>query len=367
MYFKELELKNFRNYDHQSVKFHEKVNIIIGNNAQGKTNLLESLFVTSLGKSFRTNNDGDMILFGKDAAKVKAVSVRDDWDITVELTFFSGRKEIRIDGDKKKKNIELLENNYIVIFSPEDLKIVKDEPEKRRRFIDREICQLKPVYYRNLVRYKKILSHRNALLKQERIDENSLFIWNDELVEYGSRVMMDRLDFINKLNIISKEIHKNITAGNEELNLYYGADIDIKETLDDQKRVFSDKLSSRRGLDLTRRTTTCGPHKDDLKIFINDIDIRSFGSQGQQRTAALSLKLAELNLIFEETGVKPVLLLDDVLSELDISRQKFLINSFKDVQIFITTTEIQDILNDSISDCYIFSIENGHISNIDVK
>lgn len=361
MYLKSIRLKNFRNYKQLELDFHEKINIITGNNAQGKTNLLESVYIISLGKSFRTNKDSEMILFSEEIASVKGVSYKSGSDVSVEINIGKEGKTVKIDGIKTSRNADILENIYIVIFSPEDLKIVKEEPEKRRKFIDREICQIKPVYFKNLARYKKIVLQRNALLKEKEIKKGLLDVWNTELIEYGSKIMLQRAEFIQKLNIVSKEIHKNITNGKEELEIFYESNVLCCNDLEEQKKEFLKYVQKNIEKDIFRRTTTVGPHKDDLKICVNGIDIRHFGSQGQQRTAALSLKLAELKIIKEETGENAILLLDDVLSELDKERQSFLINSLGNVQLFITTTEISESLGKTLPEGYTFVVNHGKV------
>lgn len=198
MYFKEIDLTNFRNYENQRIDFHHKVNIIIGENAQGKTNLLEALYIMSLGKSFRTSKDNEMIRFGSDLARVKTLSEKDGEDLSIEIGLIKNKKSLKIDGIKKSRLSELLENVYVVIFSPDDLRIVKEEPEKRRKFIDRELCQLKPVYYDSLSKYKKALSQRNFLLKEERVDLSVLDIWDIELAKYGARIIAYRGGFYRK-------------------------------------------------------------------------------------------------------------------------------------------------------------------------
>ncbi|MDY5770558.1 MAG: DNA replication/repair protein RecF [Anaerovoracaceae bacterium] len=356
MYIKSIKLKNFRNYRELQADFSSKVNFLLGQNAQGKTNLLESIYITSMGKSFRTNRDSEMISFGKDFSSVSAEIVReDDIEGSVEIVIDkSGKKSVKIDGVKIKKASQLLENVYIVIFSPEDLKIVKDEPEKRRKFIDRELCQIKPAYYESLSNYKKVLLQRNAYLKEEIVDPSVLDIWDMQLSEYGLRVMKHRAEFIKKLDFISSEIHKKITDGREKLQLKYAPNIDFKDNIYEILKKSCDN-------DLRQRTTTRGPHKDDMELFINGINVRNFGSQGQQRTCALSLKLAEINIIEEETGEKPVLLLDDVMSELDSMRQKFLIKSLDNIQLFITTTELPESMMAEFPEKNIFFVENGKL------
>lgn len=364
MYLTQIKLNDFRNYENLDLSFHKKVNIITGNNAQGKTNLLESLYIMSLGKSFRTNADIEMIGFDMDFCKVKSHSIKDEEELVVEIIISKEGKSIKIDGIKTTKNADILENVYMVVFSPEDLKIVKEEPEKRRKFIDRELCQIKPIYFKNLARYKKILKQRNMLLKQTEVNEEVLVVWDMELAEYGSKIMLQRKEFIEKLNHISSEIHKNITNGKEKLEIYYESNITCCLSSGEQKEVLLKKMENNRKNDIFRRSTTAGPHKDDMKICVNGIDIRHFGSQGQQRTAALSLKLAEIKLIKEETRHDAILLLDDVLSELDHERQSFLINSLEEVQLFITTTEVGEELKKTLPDGYTFFVEKGIVKRI---
>ena len=362
MYLKKIELKNFRNYEEEEVEFHRKVNIITGKNAQGKTNLLESLYIMSLGKSFRTNKDTEMIGFKKEFCRAKGTSIKEGRELEIEITIGREGKTTKINGVKTLKNIELLENVYMVVFSPEDLKIVKEEPEKRRKFIDRELCQLKPVYYRNLGRYKKILQHRNILLKQQEINEDIIEVWDESLAEYGAKIIMERGRFIEKLNKISREISSRITDGKEALEVTYEASVEQKKNYEEQKEYLKELLNKNLKEDILRRSTSIGPHKDDMKLCVEGVDIRHFGSQGQQRTAALSLKLAEIRLIKEETEIDPILLLDDVLSELDAERQNFLIHSLEEVQLFITTTELGEDVKKKLPEGYTFFVEKGNVT-----
>lgn len=362
MYITDIELHNFRNYSDLQLEFHPNVNLILGNNAQGKTNLLESVFVTSMGKSFRTNKDQEMILFGEDFGRVKVHAQKDGYDTSVELVFTKdSKKSAKIDGVKLKKSSQLLENIYIVIFSPEDLRIVKDEPEKRRKFIDRELCQLRPKYYENLSNYKKVLLQRNAYLKENSVDAAILDLWDMQLAKYGASIMLMRADFVKKLNEISRRIHSSITNGKENLKLVYVPNVAIPESADELEAAYYKVLRSSFENDLRNRTTTKGPHKDDLEFFIDEIRVRSFGSQGQQRTSALSLKLAELSLIKEETGEDAILLLDDVMSELDLQRQEFLVKSLSENQMFITTTEIPDKLKENLPEGKTFYVNSGQV------
>ncbi|NLY71400.1 MAG: DNA replication/repair protein RecF [Clostridiales bacterium] len=361
MYFKEVRLKNFRNYKDGLVSFHPKVNLITGKNAQGKTNLIESLYIMSLGKSFRTSKDREMIAFNEDYCIVRCIYVKEGRENEIEIVISKKGKAIKVDGAKISKTSQLLDNIYTVVFSPEDLKIVKDEPEKRRRFIDRELCHLKPVYYKELQSYKKILLQRNTLLKKGVDDLAMLDVWDRVLVEYGSRIVGKRKEFVEKLNILSRKIHSRITNGKEDLVIEYESNIIFNEELSNIEYDFIEKLKKSRKKDIIRGTTSFGPHKDDIKISINGIDVRHFGSQGQQRTAALSLKLAEIQLIKEEKGEDAILLLDDVLSELDKERQEFLIDTLSDTQLFITTTEFDNLLLDSIKAGYVFEVNAGRV------
>ena len=362
MLIKKIKLQDFRNYEELELDFNNNVNLILGQNAQGKTNLLESIYVTSIGKSFRTSRDNEMIRFGSEFGKVYVETLKDDFDGSVEIVIDkNSRKFVKVDGVKIKKTSELLKNVYIVIFSPEDLKIVKDEPEKRRKFIDRELCQIKPSYYDNLSNYKKVLLQRNTYLKENYIDQGILDIWDMQLARFGAAIMHQRRNFTEKINKISSGIHSSITEGRENLKIIYAPNIEFRESLKEQEEYFYDLLKKSYDNDLRQRTTTKGPHKDDLEFFINDVNVRSFGSQGQQRTAALSLKLAEISIIEEETGEKPILLLDDVMSELDSSRQEFLIKSLADIQLFVTTTEIPEKLLSEFPSGNIYNVSGGII------
>ncbi|MDO4552649.1 MAG: DNA replication/repair protein RecF [Bacillota bacterium] len=361
MYFKEIALENFRNYEKEKAEFHPSVNVILGNNAQGKTNLLEAIYINSLGRSFRTAKDSEMIRFGQERCRVKSRSVKGGREQTIELSFGKEGKEIKIDGVKENKSSALLERAYIVIFSPEDLKIVKDEPEKRRRFLDRELCQIKPVYYRTLGRYKKILQQRNALLKQGEADRQLFAAWDEALAAEGAPLIQYRNRFLEKLDKISREIHGRITDGKERLELAYEGNLALEKEVSLQRERFSERLQETFFEDLKRGTTGTGPHRDDFKISVDGVDVRHFGSQGQQRTAALSLKLAETELIREETGETPVLLLDDVLSELDPERQRFLIKSLSSLQLFISAAELSPLLERELAGGKIFLIEGGKI------
>ena len=367
MYIKNIELKDYRNYESLSLEFDEKLNIFLGRNAQGKTNLLEAIYITALGKSFRTNKDTELIRFDQEFAKVKIEKQKDEIDGSVEIIFNKNQKKYaKVDGQKIRRTSELLENVYIVIFSPEDLKIVKDEPEKRRKFIDRELCQIRPAYYENLSNYKKTLVQRNAYLKEFEIDKSALDIWDCQLARYGARIMKYRSEFIERISEFASNIHSGITGGKENLRIVYAPNVEEKENVRTQEDFFYEIIKKSQENDLRQRSTTRGPHKDDIEFFIDDINARSFGSQGQQRTAALSLKLAEIDIIKEVSGHTPILLLDDVMSELDLQRQEFLVKTLSGVQLFITTTEISDKLLAQLPKGNIYYIDSGKVRIEDV-
>ncbi|MBQ9825841.1 MAG: DNA replication/repair protein RecF [Firmicutes bacterium] len=355
MYFKSVELNNFRNYKDQKVEFDPDLNIILGDNAQGKTNLLESLFIMGLGRSFKTTNDKEMIAFGEDFSRASSVVIGDDKETQIDIVYNQEGKIIKVDGIKLQRSVDLLENVYVVVFSPEDLRIVKDGPEHRRRFLDRELCQIKPMYYSDLGNYKKILKQRNSYLKEDAIDRELFEVFDESLINYGIRIVEERKRFTERLYGICGKIHSDISNGREKLAIRYETEIKDKDS-------FRQLLKGSFETDRIKGYTSCGPHKDYLGIFINGKDIRIYGSQGQQRTASLSMKLAEVELIKNETGQNPVLLLDDVFSELDAGRQKYLIESMKGVQIFVTATGIEEGLMDIMPDGNVYYVDNGKIN-----
>lgn len=362
MYIKNISIKDFRNYGELNLDFDKNVNLILGQNAQGKTNLLEALYVSAVGKSFRTNKDNELVGFDKQFAVIKVEAEKEFFDTEVELIIKKdSKKSIKKDGVNIRKSSELLNNILVVIFSPEDLKIVKDEPEKRRKFIDRELCQIKPLYYDHLTNYKKTLNQRNMYLKEDVIENSILDIWDYQLAKYGANVIFMRKKFIEKISGFSSKIHGSITNGKEILYLEYNPNVECKDDIDDLIDFFYDEIKKSYDSDRRNRTTTRGPHKDDISFYVNGINMRSFGSQGQQRTCALSLKLAELMIIQEETGEDAILLLDDVMSELDVERQKYLITTLASNQVFVTTTDLDEKILNSFPTAKIIDVENGNV------
>lgn len=361
MYFKEIEIRNFRNYEYCKESFHPSINIFIGENGQGKTSLAEALYIMCLGRSFRTQKDREMIRFGEDTSVVRTTVFKNERNVRTEIILNRNEKKtVKINGVRKKR-ADLAGHILVVEFSPDDLKILKEEPDKRRRFLNREISKLYPGYYEDLAIYTKILLQRNTLLKEGNTDPSLLSVWNAELIKYGVKLIMRRDSFIRRLNEISSRIHREITEGKEELSIGYDANVPFDEDPETIEKSFQEKMEAARDTDLLRGITSCGPHRDDLKVTINGIDVRRYGSQGQQRTAAIAIKLAEIQLMEEESGEKPVLILDDALSELDKSRQRYLIEALTGTQIFLTAASVSREILEHFPDKKIFEISDGKI------
>jgi len=366
VHVKSIKLINFRNYKKLEIELNSKLNIFFGNNAQGKTNLLESIYIGSTGKSYRTNKDKELISLDKEQSYIGIKVQKKYSDKLIEIKMEKEKpKRVKINKVEMERVSELLGELNVVIFSPEDLKLVKEGPSERRNFLDNEISQIRPKYRYNLNRYNKILIQRNSLLKRIQIDKSKmkvLDVWDTQLASIGTEIILSRMEFLDKLSYISMDIHSKITGNLEELQLHYVSSIGIENNnRDNIKNRFAEVLKDNANKDVEKGTTEFGPHRDDIAILINDIDARVFGSQGQQRTAALSLKLAEVELINNEVGEYPVLLLDDVLSELDYNRRKYLISTFKNIQTIITSTE--DIYVDEIEaiDKSKFYIKEGRV------
>lgn len=355
MYIEKLSLKNFRNYKNLNIDLCPSLNILFGDNAQGKTNILEAVYIAAMGRSQKGQKDSQIIKLNQDEAHIQVFSNKNQLQNRIDVHLKKdSKKGIAVNGIPIKKSSELFGNIYVVIFSPEDLNLIKNGPSERRRFMDMEMCQLSAIYYYDLQQYYKILKQRNNLLKtlQRNMSmKETLFAWDCQLIDYGKKIINSRTNFINKINDISCEIHKNITAAKEILKINYMPNISIDE--------FEDKLNRHIERDIMIGSTSVGPHKDDLLFFINNDDVRIYGSQGQQRTTALSIKLAEIKLIEEETSYEPILLLDDVLSELDESRQFYLLENIKNVQTIITCTGIEDTIKKYIDKAKIYKIKNG--------
>lgn len=366
MYIKSIMVKNYRNYESIKLNFDKNLNIIIGDNAQGKTNLLEAVYVSGFGKSFRTSKDSELVNFEKPFANVKIEVQRDNGRVeTIEFRINDkSKKEFLINGVNITKISELLGTINIILFYPDDLKLIKESPVERRKFINRELSHISHIYCSDIIEYNKILMQRNELLKRliYKPDlRDTIEIWDHQLADKGAKIILRRKKFIDDLNIISNRIHAGVTDHKEQLNIQYITAVKKMENYDTIKSDLILMLSKNIEMDIKRGFTSVGPHRDDMEISINGISIKSFGSQGQQRTAALSLKLSEIEIIKNDVGEYPILLLDDVMSELDINRQKDLIYTLKNVQAIITTTDVKNLLDDYINASKIIKIKNGNV------
>lgn len=357
MIIRSLKLKNYRNYDLLDMTFDPKTNILYGDNAQGKTNILEALYLTGTTKSHRGTKDRDMIQFGHDESHLETIVEKKGATFQIDMHLKKNSpKGIAIDKIPIRRASELFGIVQFVFFSPEDLNIIKDGPAGRRRFIDLELSQLDKIYLSNLSNYNRIINQRNSLLKdlygQEHLLE-TLDIWDMQLAAYGTKILERRREFVEQVNEIISDIHFKLTGGRERIRLIYE---ESRGNL-----TFEQALRKYRERDIRMKSTTVGPHRDDLCFMSNDeIDIRKFGSQGQQRTAALSLKLSEIELVKRIINDTPILLLDDVLSELDKHRQNYLLESIHDIQTVITCTGLDEFVNNRFSINRIFHIKNGN-------
>ena len=358
MIVKSLKLKNFRNYDLLSLEFDDSTNIFYGDNAQGKTNILESVYLAATTKSHRGTKDRDMIQFEKDEAHIEIVVEKKHVPFRIDMHLKKNNpKGIAINKVPIKRASELFGIINVVFFSPEDLNIIKNGPAERRRFIDLELSQLDKVYLSDLSNYNRIINQRNKLLKDiyERDDLfQTLDIWDAQLVKYGNRIIERRKLFIEQINKIISSIHSKLTGDKEKLQIFYESGTGQTD--------FETALRRNRERDMKFKSTSAGPHRDDICFMADDIDIRKFGSQGQQRTTALSLKLSEIELVKNTIKDTPILLLDDVLSELDKHRQNYLLDSIRDIQTLITCTGLDDFVNHRFSINKILHVEKGNVT-----
>lgn len=360
MKLKNLQLINYRNYSKLYIEFNDKINLLLGSNGQGKTNIAEAIYLLAFGKSFRTNRDRELIKFDSENLYVGGGYEKDGRNGIVEISIGKSKKGIKLNKIPIVKLAELLGNVNVVIFSPEDLRLVKDGPKIRRSFIDREISQIIPGYYSLLTGYNKILANRNKLLKGMNPDLNLLDVYDESLADYGSKIFLFRKKFIERIAEISNSMHFKLTDAKEDLKVTYKSQIPIIDNIS-VKESFITILKDKRQHDLDTKSSGYGIHKDDILIQINGLDVRLYGSQGQQRTASISLKLSEIELIKREVGEYPILILDDVFSELDEKRQKLLVENLKDVQMFITTAEYlhKNVLD--MKNTTIFYVDNGMV------
>lgn len=355
MIIKSLELADFRNYENLNIEFDRGTNILYGDNAQGKTNILEAIYLSSTTKSHKSSKDQDIIRFGYEESHIRTYLEKEDVEYKVDMHLRKSKsKGIAINGQKIKKAAELLGLLNVVFFSPEDLSIIKNGPSERRRFVDMELCQLDNFYLYNLNHYNKIVNQRNKLLKDLFMNpdlKDTLNIWDSQLVSFGSKIIERRHVFISQLNEIIFDIHKKLSGEKEKLIIKYEPDVTIEN--------YESRLRINQERDIRLKQTSTGPHRDDFSFIVNDVDIRKFGSQGQQRTAALSLKLSEIELVKKIAKDTPVLLLDDVLSELDSNRQNYLLNSIGNIQTIITCTGLDEFVNNRFEINRVFNVQNG--------
>lgn len=344
MIIKSIDLQNFRNYKLQHIDFDSNINIIYGDNAQGKTNILEAIYLAGTTKSHKGCKDAEMINFAEDEAHIKAIVSKNGIDYRIDMHLKKGRtKGIAINGVPIRKSYDLIGIVNQVFFSPEDLSIINNGPAERRRFMDMELSQLSRLYLENILKYNKVLDQRNKLLKDMSFDSalsDTLEIWDMQLISYGKKIIIERQKFTEDINKIIGNVHNKLSGGKENLIIEYEPSV--------KADAFESQLIKNRDRDIKTKMTNIGPHRDDISFVVNDIDIRKYGSQGQKRTTALSLKMAEILLVKEKTGDTPILLLDDVLSELDSNRQNYLLNSIENVQTLITCTGLDDFVDKRI-------------------
>lgn len=365
MLFKKLSLKNFRNYLAQDFDLSEGINIFHGENAQGKTNLLEAIYLLCVGKSYRALKDQELIKWEEHDFFLKGIGEKEKRTLTIEVSFsLLSKKKIKINGQEQKKISSLLGLLKAVIFSPKDLQLIQGAPSERRKFLDMEISQVSPKYHYDLQQYYRSLQQRNNLLKNIRENKQNisiLDIWDDQLIELGSKIIEKRQECLRKIAILARLIHRKITIQEESLELKYISSLG-EEDSQDIKHIFKKKLVMLRKEEIYRGLTLIGPHRDDFSSFINGIDVKTFCSQGQQRTAVLSLKLAELEFMKSESGEYPLLLLDDVMSELDQVRREHLLKVVRNkIQTFITTTDLKDFSTQFLQEARLFRINKGNI------
>ena len=377
MKIKSLKLLYFRNYLSTNIDVHPSLNVLVGNNANGKTNIIESIFCLALGKSYRTKSDSECIMFGETATAMSCIVNKNDKDLDIMLGINNKGKSAKIAGIKKTKLTDFVGELNVVLFSPEDLQIVKGSPVLRREFMNREFYQFSRIYHKYYLMYQHLLKQRNSYLKDMRKnpkDEMSLAYLEtltSQLAKVALYITKERVSFVQDISKLTYKNMLNISNGQETLKIKYKSSVldalNISEINDESfteenlTKVMMKKFFD----DIMRGSTKIGPQHDDLEFYINDLDAKMYASQGQQRSIVLSLKLAEINYLKEKTGTYPVLLLDDVLSELDKNRQLKLLDAINEnVQTFITTPSISDIKEDLLKKAKVFKIEDGNISEI---
>lgn len=369
MQLNDLQLRNFRNYQDLSLTFDKNITIFLGENAQGKTNVLESIYVLAMTRSHRTNNEQELIAFDSDQAYLKGTLQKRNNQVPLEITLTKKGRKTKVNHIEQKKLSSYVGQMNVILFAPEDLSLVKGSPQVRRKFLDMEIGQIDPIYLYDLVQYQGVLKQRNQYLKQtageKKVDPVYLEILDEQLVSFGAKVLFARQRFVNRLEHWANALHQKISQNKETLTLHYVSSVPFEETAEVAtiQAAFLEKLKQSRDKERFRMSTQVGPHRDDLSFAINGKEVQTYGSQGQQRTTALSVKLAEIDLMKAETGEYPILLLDDVMSELDDSRQLHLLETIEDkVQTFLTTTTLEHVKNKMTVEPAIYYVSQGRIS-----
>ncbi len=359
MKIKKLFLQNFRNYENEVFEFSDGLNVLFGKNGQGKTNCAEAVFYLCTGTSLRIRHDKQLIRMGADCAKIVAEAENRYGRVTIEADIYENKRELRVNGSRIHKNADLMGHINSVFFSPGELRLIQDGPDERRRFMNISISQTSPAYYTALLRYNKILDQRNTLLKNRDVELvlDTLPVWDEQLCKYAAVIVKKRAEFIEKLAPHAKEYHAFLTDGGEELvvkpdRVYEGEESEIARKL-------LTRLENNYDKDLRLGYTTVGPHRDDLDVLIGGVDAKAYASQGQTRTAALSLKLSEVQIFKALSGEYPVLVLDDVMSELDLPRRKKLLKCISELQTVLTCTHAERVLYGA--ECTKIRIENGKI------
>jgi len=353
MYIKSLSLKNFRNYENQNIEFSPEKNIFFGLNGQGKTNIIEALYFMQSGKSYRCSKEKETIKFGCDFAKIEAEFVKDERKNNIQF-FLSEKKSIKINGIAIDRLSELIGNVNLVIFTPDHLNLIKEGPSVRRSFLDSFISQLKPMYFKNLINYYKVLKQRNNILKSNKKNMlDTISVWDEKLADLSINISEMRESAINKINEYINKPDKMSQTENIRLEYISGIKGDFKS-----KENILNQLKSGLERDLEYRMTMTGPHRDDFDIFMDEKNIKKYGSQGQQRSCVLKLKLSECEIIKEKTGEMPPILLDDILSELDEKRRKNFMENIKDTQVIITCTDKEFLQG---MEGYYFKVHEGKV------
>ena len=368
MYLKDIALQNFRNYESLELSFSPSINVLIGENAQGKTNLIESIYFLAMSRSHRTSKDRELIRWESDFAKVKGELNKKSHSVPMEIILSKRGKNAKLNHLEQKKLSNYIGQLNVILFAPEDLSLVKGSPSIRRKFVDMELGQMNKIYLYHLAQYQQILKQRNQFLKQAKhspkFDQIYLDVLTEQLAAEGAEVLFHRFKFVNQLNTWAQQVQIDISNGKEQLEITYKTLPDITEKLSIEEifNQLKELYKSAQQQEIDQGTTTLGPHRDDLIFYVNDKNVQTYGSQGQQRTTALSLKLAEIELMNEITGEYPILLLDDVLSELDDNRQTHLLNSIQNkVQTFITTTSLDGVQMELLNHPLIFYVDEGTI------